>query len=165
MWPKTLGFGQCRFTPKIPLLFSVFTHSSTTRYYGAYSSRTRSVQKKQSTNNSSPESTSTLIPCALEPQSIRKASKSWASLIKRVFEIDPLICPKCSSTMRVVSFITNSNEINRLLKNLGIPAWTIPEPIKSNAPPSTEPSTIPYDEWFSLNLCRLEKCQFDIPCP
>ena len=37
--------------------------------------------------------------------------------------------------MRVVSFITDSNEVNRLLKNLGIPTWTIPEPIKSNAPP------------------------------
>jgi hypothetical protein len=143
--PKTHEFSALEFlarvTAHIPNKWE-----STTRYYGAYSSRTRSVQKKQSTNNSSPESTSTLIPCALEPQSIRKASKSWASLIKRVFEIDPLICPKCSSTMRVVSFITNSNEVNRLLKNLGIPAWTIPEPIKSNAPPSTKPSTIPYDE-------------------
>jgi hypothetical protein len=44
------------------------------------------------------------------------------------------------------SFITNSNEVNRILKNLGIPAWTIPEPIRSNAPPDTEPRIIPYDE-------------------
>jgi hypothetical protein len=28
----------------------------------------------------------------------------------------------------------------------GIPAWTIPEPIRSNAPPDTEPRIIPYDE-------------------
>jgi len=107
------------------------------------------VQKKKAIDNSdSPdsESATTIIPCSLEPHSVRKASKSWAALIKRVFEVDPLICPNCSATMRVVSFITNSNEVNRLLKNLGIPAWTIPEPIKSNAPPSTKPSTIPYDE-------------------
>jgi hypothetical protein len=92
------------------------------------------------------KSETTLIPCSLEPQSIRKASKTWASLIKRVFEVDPLICPKCSSTMRIVSFITDSNEVNRLLKNLGIPAWTTPEPIKSNAPPNSEPTIIPIEE-------------------
>ena len=130
-----------RITPHIPNKWE-----STTRYYGAYSSRTRSVQKKKSIDNSDSESATTIIPCSLEPKSIRKASKSWAALIKRVFEVDPLICPKCSGTMRIVSFITNSNEVNRLLKNLGIPAWTIPTPIKSNAPPSSEPTIIPYDE-------------------
>jgi hypothetical protein len=119
---------------------------STTRYYGVYSSRTRSVQKKRLIENPGIKSETTLIPCSLEPQSIRKASKTWASLIKRVFEVDPLICPKCSSTMRIVSFITDSNEVNRLLKNLGIPAWTTPEPIKSNAPPNSEPTIIPIEE-------------------
>jgi hypothetical protein len=130
-----------RITPHIPNKWE-----STTRYYGVYSSRTRSVKKKKSIDNSDSESTTTIIPCSLAPQSMRKASKSWAALIKRVFEVDPLICPKWSATMRVVSFITDSNAVNRLLKNLGIPAWTIPTPIKSNAPPSSEPTIIPYDE-------------------
>jgi hypothetical protein len=143
--PKTYEFSALEFlariTPHIPNKWE-----STTRYYGVYSSRTRSVQMKRLVANSNTESATTIIPCSLEPQSIRSASKSWAALIKRVFEVDPLICPKCSATMRVVSFITDSNEVNRLLKNLGIPAWTIPTPIKSNAPPSSEPTIIPYDE-------------------
>ena len=147
--PKTHEFSALEFlarvTAHIPNKWE-----STTRYYGAYSSRTRSVQKKKksidNSDSSDSESATTIIPCSLEPKSIRKASKSWAALIKRVFEVDPLICPKCSATMRVVSFITDSNEVNRLLKNLGIPAWTIPEPIRSNAPPCSEPTIIPYDE-------------------
>jgi len=119
---------------------------STTRYYGAYSSRTRSVQKKKLADDSHAQSAIAIIPCSLEPQSIRKASKSWASLIKRVFEVDPLICPKCGAAMRIISFVIDSKEVNRLLKNLDIPAWTIPEPIKSNAPPGSEPTIIAYDE-------------------
>ena len=35
----------------------------------------------------------------------REARRRWAALIRRVFEVDPLTCPKCEGTMRVVSFI------------------------------------------------------------
>jgi len=34
-----------------------------------------------------------------------RASQTWAMLIKRVYEIDPLACPKCGSQMTVVAFI------------------------------------------------------------
>ncbi|OGS37535.1 MAG: hypothetical protein A2293_12825 [Elusimicrobia bacterium RIFOXYB2_FULL_49_7] len=28
----------------------------------------------------------------------------WAALIKMVYEVDPLICPKCGGTMKIISF-------------------------------------------------------------
>jgi hypothetical protein len=31
--------------------------------------------------------------------------KRWAALIKQLYEADPLLCPKCGATMRIVSFI------------------------------------------------------------
>ena len=34
-----------------------------------------------------------------------RASQTWAMLIKRVYEIDPLACPKCGGQMKVVAFI------------------------------------------------------------
>ena len=34
-----------------------------------------------------------------------RCSQSWAMLIKRVYEVDPLCCPKCGGQMKVVSFI------------------------------------------------------------
>ena len=30
---------------------------------------------------------------------------TWAMLIKRVYEVDPLECPHCSGEMKVISFI------------------------------------------------------------
>jgi hypothetical protein len=35
----------------------------------------------------------------------RRASQTWAMLIRRVYEIDPLECPKCGGQMKVVAFI------------------------------------------------------------
>jgi len=35
----------------------------------------------------------------------RRASQTWAMLIKRVYEIDPLGCPKCGGQMKVIAFI------------------------------------------------------------
>lgn len=41
-----------------------------------------------------------------------KASKqSWARLIQKVYEVDPLVCPKCSHKMRIVAVITDPFEV------------------------------------------------------
>ena len=32
-------------------------------------------------------------------------AKTWAMLIKRVYEVDPLPCPRCGTEMMVVAFI------------------------------------------------------------
>jgi hypothetical protein len=29
----------------------------------------------------------------------------WTALIKRIYEVDPLKCPECGSTMAIISFI------------------------------------------------------------
>ena len=36
------------------------------------------------------------------------ARRRWAALIKRVWQVDPLRCPRCGSTMKIVSFIEMS---------------------------------------------------------
>ena len=32
-------------------------------------------------------------------------AKTWAMLIKRVYEVDPLSCPRCVTEIKVVAFI------------------------------------------------------------
>ena len=32
-------------------------------------------------------------------------ASSWAALVNRVFEVDPLECPHCGSKMKIISFI------------------------------------------------------------
>jgi hypothetical protein len=39
-----------------------------------------------------------------------------------VYEIDPLVCPRCRGVMRVVSFITEGHVIRRVLDHLGASA-------------------------------------------
>ncbi|HET6444774.1 MAG TPA: hypothetical protein VFI27_09380, partial [candidate division Zixibacteria bacterium] len=34
-----------------------------------------------------------------------RCSQTWAMLIKRVYEVDPMVCPQCGQSMTVVSFI------------------------------------------------------------
>jgi hypothetical protein len=47
-------------------------------------------------------------------------SKGWAEMIKKVYEIDPLICPKCGGIMRIVSFIEDHKVIDKIIKHLNL---------------------------------------------
>ncbi len=39
-------------------------------------------------------------------------------MIRRVYEVDPLVCPRCGGEMRVVGFITEPSLIKRILDHL-----------------------------------------------
>ena len=47
--------------------------------------------------------------------------KSWAACLARVFEVDPLVCPRCAETMVPIAIIMKDSELTRLLTNLGLP--------------------------------------------
>lgn len=40
-----------------------------------------------------------------EDEFTRRARLSWAKLIRRVYEVDPLLCPFCSAEMKILAFI------------------------------------------------------------
>lgn len=88
------------------------------RYYGAYSARTRGKRNHES------EVVPTIILGEL-PEKVT-VSSTWARLIKKVYELNPLVCPKCGGAMKIKSFITDVHEIRRLLKSLGIPDYRAP---------------------------------------
>ena len=48
------------------------------------------------------------------------ANKSWAHLIKKIYEVDPLICPKCGGNMRIIAFIEDYKIVRKILDWLGI---------------------------------------------
>jgi len=61
------------------------------------------------------------IPCILEPEgSSKEYRKNWARLIQKIYEIDPLICPKCRGHMRILAFIDDEEVIEKILKHLGL---------------------------------------------
>ena len=55
--------------------------------------------------------------------------KSWARLIQKVYEVDPLLCPKCQGQMKIISFIEEQAVIKQILQRLGL--WET----RNNDPP------------------------------
>jgi len=39
-------------------------------------------------------------------------------MIRKVYEVDPLICPKCQGEMKVISFITDFSVVERIINYL-----------------------------------------------
>ena len=44
--------------------------------------------------------------------------KSWAEMIRKVHDVDPLLCPKCGGTMKVIAFITDFSVVDRIINHL-----------------------------------------------
>ncbi len=102
------------------------------RYYGLYSSRTKGVWKDASyIVRLAPEGwikkqeeQAAIIEddedIAVDRQEVKGGAKrsAWARLINKVYGIAPLICEKCSSDMRIVAFIMDPDQIDRIMKHL-----------------------------------------------
>jgi hypothetical protein len=54
---------------------------------------------------------------------------SWAACIKRIYEIDPLECPRCKAQMRIIAFIQDEHSIKDIMKAQGIPDFQAPPPL------------------------------------
>ena len=68
----------------------------------------------------------------------------WAALLKRVFEIDALRCPRCGSTMRLIAAIEDPDIARRILDCLNLPARA-PPMAKVTRRPSEPPEL--EDDW------------------
>jgi len=47
--------------------------------------------------------------------SLRAARVRWAELLRRIFEVDPLACPRCRGLMRLVAVISDPAVIGQIL--------------------------------------------------
>jgi hypothetical protein len=82
------------------------------RFYGAYSNRGRISEIPADGENDA-------LPAALSERvhsdCSREARSTWARLIKKIFETDPLLCA-CGGRMHIVSFITDPCVVDRILR-------------------------------------------------
>ena len=101
-------------------------YESLTRYYGHYSCRVRGERKKREALEAE---NSSGLPIANSTESTVKASSSWAACVKRIYEVDPLECPKCKSQMRIIAFVQEPNAIKAMMKSLGLPEYRAPPPL------------------------------------
>jgi len=63
---------------------------------------------------------------------------TWAMLLKRVFEVDPLKCPHCGERMKIISFIEQRQHelIQKILRHCGLWEGPIRTLANSRAPPA-----------------------------
>ncbi len=98
-------------------------HEHLVRYVGWYSNRARGERAK-ALKAQQPAKTSPAAEAALSEFATR-AKATWARLIRKVYESDPLVCPKCKGPMRVIALIDDPAVVRRILEHLG--RW-VPEP-------------------------------------
>ena len=55
---------------------------------------------------------------AAEDDAAHGMRSSWARLIKKVYEADPLTCPRCGRPMKIISLIENPAVIEGILRHL-----------------------------------------------
>jgi len=136
------------------------------RYYGHYSNKARGMRAKQAVpadengdwlrrrlavpvpvfENPAPGQHHQPIPAP----SARLARRRWAILIRRVYQADPLRCPHCGGTMKIIAFIEAHQQdiIRNILQHCGLPpegpkGWQDPPlrgpPKPAHLPPGPKP--------------------------
>ncbi len=78
---------------------------------------------------------------ATEPDSAERkaARKRWANLIRHIYEVDPLVCPRCGGMMKIISFITEQRVIRAILESVRR-ACTPPPAGSFHPPPAARPA-------------------------
>ena len=133
------------------------------RYYGWYSHRRRGMRAQggseglagQDATSTSPAASCTAGPIRIDRSALaaqrlavggpRAGSVStWARLIQRVWEVDPLTCPQCGGAMKIISFIERRQQdvIERILRHCGL--WE--GPLRTLAHPRAPPAPADPDE-------------------
>jgi hypothetical protein len=96
------------------------------RYYAWYSNRSRGARDAVGAR---------LAGAQPQPEPTPSPSRaSWARLLRRIFEIDPLLCAACGSAMKIVSVITEPKVIDAILRHLAKTGGR--DPFEGRAPPA-----------------------------
>ena len=46
--------------------------------------------------------------------------RSWARLIRKIYDVEPLICPRCGGDMRIIAFIEDYKVVKKILDYLKV---------------------------------------------
>ena len=106
----------------------------TVRYLGYYSNVTRGRLKKE---GDEPETH------IIEDDNPGGLNRSWARLIQKIYEVDPLACPRCGGEMRIIAFIEDYKIVKKILDYLGIYEFG-----KKRAPPKIESFPDEFDDYI-----------------
>jgi hypothetical protein len=112
------------------------------RFHGVFAPR---AKHRQALKALLPPSALTTAAGQADGEDNRKSPKTvgsryrrpWHELLKRVFDLDILICGTCGSKMHRISHIEDPTVVEQILGHLDLPA-TVPPIAPARAPPQTE---------------------------
>ncbi|MFO7733236.1 MAG: transposase [Candidatus Aminicenantes bacterium] len=82
----------------------------TVRYFGLYANAHRGkVRKAQMDKHPF---------IIIEQECPRVPRRGWAEMIRKVYEVNPMACPKCQAEMRIIAFITDYAVVDRIINHL-----------------------------------------------
>jgi len=84
------------------------------RYAGWYSNRSRGKRRRA---GAEPAEAATRDVYVCDAARVRS---TWARSIHKVYEVDPLECPRCKGSMRVIALIDDAAVIRKILRHLGL---------------------------------------------
>jgi hypothetical protein len=82
----------------------------TIRYFGLYANAHRGKRRREEQEGNKlriVEEACPRIPC-----------RGWAEMIRKVYEVDPMVCPQCGRTMKVIAFLTDYSVVDRIINHL-----------------------------------------------
>jgi hypothetical protein len=133
-------------------------HKNLVHYYGALAPR--SPLRAALTAQAGKEVEK--LKAAERTEKLKKKARSWAACLARVFEVFPLVCPRCRIELKPVAVILDDKELVRLLKHFGLPADF---PVFSPPPVQYAGKRGPPDEDCQLNPLADQYDSIDPPSP
>ena len=114
-----------------------------TRNWGYYANASRGKRRRNSELESPHEQEGT----DQEEQDVdgwrRRRKLTWAKLIQKVYEIDPLLCRFCGTEMKIISFITEYPVIKKILTHIDFESQQ-PEPLAHSPPLFQDTVYVPF---------------------
>jgi hypothetical protein len=82
------------------------------RYYGLYANAHGGKVCKEGLK---------VFPLRIVEEVLRRFPyKGWAAMIRKVHEVDPMICSKCGDEIKLIAFITDYQEVGRIIDHLKV---------------------------------------------
>jgi len=86
--------------------------------------------------------------------------KNWAQMIQKICEVEPILCPRCFSEMRVISVIEDPDVSKQILKHLGL--WDVMRKLQKLLGRIKKTLQAPEDNVCSIVILFI--CQVNIFC-
>ncbi len=113
------------------------------RHYGAYSHRSRGARRARAEAEAAgaaaaagggvPGDSEASAPLEIEPPA-SPSRASWARLIRRIYEVDPLLCPRCQGQLELLAVLVDPTVVGAILRHLDVSEQ--PRSVHARDPPA-----------------------------